>query len=163
MGDEFREDPHFWQKRAFDRQDIRFESQINAAIESGHHAVKAALLLNGAACIALLGFLASTISSIDGEPATAQLIALFMNALMEFSKGALAAAVTAGLGYLTNLCAGESAASMSKHFVEPFIRSTRASKIWGGAYFTLSLVTIATAIGSYVFFARGLARISGWF
>lgn len=159
---DFKEDPHFWQKRAFDRQDERFESQIDAAIESGHHAVKAALILNGGACVALLAFLANTMSKAPEGGDVGRLLALMIDSLSFFAAGALLAAVTAGLGYLTNLFAGESAASRSKHFEPPFIRDTTASKRWGGAYAAFAIATIATAVLSYAAFAAGLAKIRGW-
>ena len=159
---DYQEDPHYWQKRAFDRQDERKENQLAAAIESGHNAIKASLLLNGAACIALLGFLANTLGLAKDGGDAARLLALMLDSLSYFAAGAMLAAVTAGLGYLTNFCAATSAGAFSKHFNTPFIRATKSSSNWGRAYSTLTVITIVVAIASYIAFAMGVAKIRGW-
>jgi hypothetical protein len=72
-----------------------------ASIDAGAQAMKALLLLNGGACIAILGFLASTRTAPFSQ-ATARLTYAFVHSLVWFGGGAGLAVGASCLAYLCN-------------------------------------------------------------
>jgi hypothetical protein len=72
-----------------------------ASIDSAHEGLKALLLLNGGACVAVLGFLATTLK--DAKAGGFEgLVSGMMASLVWFSVGAGLAVLTALFSYLTN-------------------------------------------------------------
>ena len=75
-----------------------------ASIDAGKEGLKALLLLNGGACIALLSFLASTVGKQGLRAMELNLISGTTNALILFATGAGLAVLTCLLSYVTNQC-----------------------------------------------------------
>jgi hypothetical protein len=73
-----------------------------ASIDAGKEGLKALLILNGGACIALLSFLASTVGKQDLRGIETSLISGATNALILFATGAGLAVLTCLLSYVTN-------------------------------------------------------------
>lgn len=73
-----------------------------ASIDAGKEGLKALLLLNGGACIALLSFLASTVGKQNLRAIEISLITGTTNALILFATGAGLAVLTCLLSYVTN-------------------------------------------------------------
>lgn len=90
----------------------------------------------------------------------ATLIAATKIGLRCFAAGALLAAVTAGLAYMTNALYAGAAAAYTRSFDHPFVKdnpeSVRKSR-WAVA---LNWLAVATIIGSYVVFGFGLWKIA---
>lgn len=80
----------------------RAETLEGAAIESGNQALKALLLLNGGACVAILGFLASTLTNANSQGDGAKLTYAFVHSLSWFGSGAGFAVGASCLAYLCN-------------------------------------------------------------
>ncbi len=79
--------------------DAKVKSDIEmfkSVIESGKESINAILIVNGGAVIALLGFLANTIS----KGGSSILAAKLSNSLLMFGLGVLAAAIAFGVRYL---------------------------------------------------------------
>ena len=73
-----------------------------ASIEASHQAMKALLLLNGGACIAVLGFLSSIFSAEHLDFDRAMFFNSAVRSLVWFATGAWLSVVTVFLAYLTN-------------------------------------------------------------
>jgi len=136
------EDPTFRQV-SLNRAD-KLEEVSMAAANDG---LKALLLLNGGACIALIGFLASLVSSEHFSPAQVALASGAIRSLIWFSIGAGLAVFTSFSAYLSNQ-------SYSSHLRNP----TDNPKAWstGNSYVRLGLVF---ALGSMLSFAIGVYKI----
>ncbi len=117
--------PRFWANRAFDRTDNRYEMQIQAAVELTHVALKALLLLNGAAAIALLAFTANVLHA--GPPTTAadEMLDKVGHALVLFACGAAAAVAASCLAYVVNRVYGVQGQKLEKSWDHPFVRLPR--------------------------------------
>jgi hypothetical protein len=147
-----------WAKRAFDRQDNFHHELVKASLDSAREAIRAALILNGAACIALLGFLASVVSNQNSNIATS-LIEATKNGLMWFASGAVLAVITAGFSYIANSLYGAGEASKTKTFEHPYVRENKASArfwFWGRM---LNWIAVVVLVLSYVVFICGLWRV----
>ncbi|WP_349366765.1 MAG: hypothetical protein ABL311_04575 [Nitratireductor rhodophyticola] len=155
-------DEHKWAERAFDRQDELQTEIMRASIADSKEAIRAALILNGAACIAILGFVASVIGGDSGNASHPMTVAAKIG-LRWFAVGALFAALTSGLAYLCNSLYAGAAADMSRHFDHPHIRSTpiaEKKQFWA---VLINWVAVATITFSYVLFGVGLFKISANF
>jgi hypothetical protein len=162
----------------FDKNDERQTSAEQAAINAGLAAVRALFLLNGGACIALLGFLSSTyagakrtpgevlaakagalfgtVTSIDAETA---LIAQITGSLTMFAWGAGFAVLTSGLAYFVNYTTAISFGAMERNWKHPFVhntaRSLKLDKIAG----VLTLFSFLSGAVSFAFFILGVLKV----
>lgn len=87
-------------ERAHDANNELYDQLNQAAIGSANVALRAFLLINGGAAVALLAFLGSLAGQIDGPD-----IVTLATPLMDFAIGVAVAALAAGLAYLTNYSA----------------------------------------------------------
>ncbi|WP_113499209.1 hypothetical protein [Brucella sp. NBRC 12953] len=153
------EDQHYWAKRAFDRNDQLHDELLKAALDSARDALKAALLLNGGACIALLGFLAS-ITSKEATRASLMLLAPAKFGLTWFAAGAFLAAFGSGLAYICNSLYSGAAAEKDKRFSHPYIFGNKGSDRlywWARA---INWATVVVIFGSYSCFVLALGLIA---
>lgn len=121
----------------------------SAAIESGNQALKALFLLNGGACIALLGFLASTLNS--SKPEIAHLMQNIVSALQWFAYGVGAATLASCLAYVTNSTYANALLVQE---------DTEAKSIWKKAVIW-HRITVGAASAALTMFAVGVASVSG--
>ncbi len=152
------EEQHYWARRAFDRNDQMHDELLKASLDSGREALKAALLLNGGACIALLGFLAS-IASREASRTSLLLIAPAKVGLGWFAAGAFFAALGAGLAYICNSLYAGAAANLDKKFHHPYLFENAKSKRNQRWAFIINWLTLGSVSVSYVCFIVGLALI----
>lgn len=123
----------------------RAETMEAASIESANQVLKALFLLNGGACVAVLGFLASTFNA-DADTDRARLIADMLASLRWFSMGAGCAVLASGLAYLTN-------SAYARGLIDV---NDRKAWWWGMA---LNKVAVMVSIASFVLFCVGLLSI----
>ena len=127
-------DPHEWARRAFDRHDIRYEKQVDAAITTGSQAIRAALLLNGAGSIALLTLVGS--GNAPGDAGS-----WFISTIV-FATGALFAVLSMGCAYFTNYLFAASLAHQDKEWSHPYIKDNQKSKrrsFWAAFFQVISI------------------------
>ena len=121
-----------------------------AAVDSAHLALKSLLLLNGGACVALLGFLATVIDKAPLSDGSGHLIRASVDSLGFFAWGAGFAVLAAGAAYLTNsLYAGDA-----------LIR-TRPSLWRAGQY--VNWLSAILALVSFGMFSAGVSVVQGIF
>jgi hypothetical protein len=136
--------------------------QQETTIQSGNIALKACLILNGGACIALLSFCASIANQARKGDAVRQFFELATHSLKIFAITALFSAVAAGLGYIGNYCASEAVAAKEYGFEYPFVRDTDASARWRCRFDVVLVATVGMTVASYLLFAWGLWQSASW-
>jgi hypothetical protein len=100
---------------------IEFAKGANlAAVSTGTETVKAILLINGGACVAVRAFIGSIASKVT--------VTDLAGSLVWFAIGAVAAVISAAFGYLTNLSLSSETNTKTHHFDVPFVRETEASR-----------------------------------
>jgi hypothetical protein len=154
------DDPHSWAKRAHDRHDVWYGKLNEATIQSGTAAVRYAFLLNGGACLALLAFLANTLTATGLNVGQRALLSAILPTLGIFAWGALLSVIAAGGGYLVNRCAVEGNYRYKLTYEHPYVTRTRATDIWLGISNVLTVVVILVVLGSLGLFVAGLITIS---
>lgn len=144
-------------RERFRDHDRRAEAMEAAAIGSGNQALKGLLLLNGGACIALLGFLAGTFEKAN---LTAQNIAL-LAALRFFGWGAAAAVLASVTAYLCNSAYARGLMSQKKAWEWPYVTDTASSRRHWTAGMALNWIAVlegAVSLGAFMF---GLYELNG--
>ena len=86
--------------------EVALENQ-RTTVQSGHYALRTAILMNGAAAVALLAFLGSAWSAAGTAP---QNLANFPVAMLVFVVGVLAAAIATGTNYVAAYSAARESA-----------------------------------------------------
>lgn len=110
------------------------------AIEAGNKALHAVLLLNGGACIAILGFLASNLTPKATSAAQDSIITGFLTSLVYFAFGAGCAVCASAAAYLTNL-------SYSQQLI-----TGKTNRWWVGVAFNrLAILFCLASIGLFFF------------
>jgi hypothetical protein len=120
-----------------------------AAVTTGTETVKAILLINGGACVAVLAFIGSLASQ-------GQVVTDLAVSLVWFAIGALVAVISAGFGYLTNLSYFAESNARTRHFDEPYVRETDASRRHHVAGSVTRWLTICCAIVGILAFVGGV-------
>lgn len=115
------------------------------ATELGVVALRSAILINGAAAIALLAFLAHIIAK-DGKPPAGAADMLMPLSLLVY--GVMAGALATGFGYLRMFLEGWG--------YDAEIKKAGGLAPWGHAANVFLAFAIAATIGSYVLFAWGV-------
>lgn len=173
-----------WVQSVFDKHDSRANWMENAAVEAGNNALKALLLLNGGACIALLGFLSSTFSDmVDSNTALQSSVTTAWNLLLGFENSSereklvtdIVAALSyfawgagfsvfgASVAYLTNSCYARGLYAMKRQWEWPFIVETKQStrEWWFGA--VLNWVAVGAGVGALLCFSVGVLKVQDFY
>ena len=128
------------------------ENTSSLAAESGIAAVKALLLLNGGASVALLAFSATVATSENPliEPSRV------FDALALFAIGSALAVAAACGTYLTNYCYAASGALVSFTWTWPFVQDTRKGIMWFRVGYAFHGATVVVAFASLALFLAGV-------
>tara|TARA_R110000868_G_scaffold69444_4_gene204458 strand:- start:285 stop:764 length:480 start_codon:yes stop_codon:yes gene_type:complete len=152
-------DPHDWAREVFERHDRRAEALENASIEAGNLALKALLILNGGASIAVLGFLSSVYSSELDFTEKANAMLPFVSALQKFAIGAGLAVFASAIAYLANSFYARALMDYGRSFEWPYLSEGEESKSnwkWGVRF---NNVVIVAALGSIAMFVWGVVSV----
>lgn len=137
------------------RKDI-LERQRHA-IESAHVAIRAMLLINGGASVALLAFVGAVLSSKNSmDIDVTQLVA----PIQQFALGVGLAGVTAALAYLVNLLDSDIVGSVKYAWEHPYLLELGRAKWLRAIRAALHWLALGTAIATLVFFFRGVFSVS---
>ena len=107
--------------RAHDAENEFGRVANKAAIDSGTETLKAIVLINGGACVAILTFI-GTLATKDKVP-----IGL-ATPLTWFAIGLVMAVIASALGYFTNLFIADTSKNMTQEYERPFLRDNDNSK-----------------------------------
>ena len=142
--------------RAHDRNDILWTESQKNAIDSANIAVRAILLVNGGAVVALLAFL-GTLESANGDAIS---LSQFVSALRSFASGVGLAAVTAALAYLVNLMDADFFSRKTYHWEHPFVRENTKKKWVNWLRNAIHLLALGLGVFSLAAFFSGISSIS---
>ncbi|MDO8288768.1 MAG: hypothetical protein Q7T44_06070 [Parvibaculum sp.] len=153
-------DLHDWAREVFGKHERRAESMEKASIESANLALKSLLLLNGGACIALLGFLASVFSSDAQYADKVSALQPFISALIKFTWGAAFAVLATAVAYFVNSYYARGLMAYDKSFEWPYVKSNdQADREWRiGSRLNLAAVLVAAV--SMGMFVWGIISVS---
>ena len=126
-------------------EEERFSRLEAASLQAAESGLKALLLLNGGACIAVLGFLASTASQENISITYARIFSGMVSSLVFFSTGAGLAVLTSFFAYLANQC-----------YASALLNPERYEWSLGTL---MNRLGIACALLSLAFFALGVFKI----
>jgi len=141
-------------EREHDRNSDNVVKQVLAAVESGHHALRAILLINGGAAVALLAFIGA-IASKEGVSSVADLAAT----IQWFAFGVAVSAAAIGMAYLVNHCYAISLRAMENDWDHPYVKETPSSKRWERGADVLNVSTILTALVALGLFVYGMLNV----
>lgn len=135
-----------------------FASNSNdAAIASGNHTLRALIIINGGAAIAVLAFIGQIVS---GNAELGEKLSDLTAPLSWFAWGVALATLSVGLSYLTNYCNASAATKHDMHYEPPYVRKTSSSDHWTKATVCFQIIAIIAAIISLVFFIFGMVEVS---
>jgi hypothetical protein len=112
-------------ERAHDDETAYANGANRAAITNSEEAIKAALLVNGGSCVAVLTFL-GTLASRDYLSAAQ--IGAMVSPIICFAAGLVAAMLCAATAYFTNICVAGSHWMKQREYEHPFVRDTLVSQ-----------------------------------
>lgn len=145
-------------QRAYDNHYKFHATLLNAAIDAGKETIKAAIILNGGACVALLSFLA-VISSRENTRAILALAQPTKASLGYFAIGLLLAAIGSCMAFLSFTFGANSQAHHDLRDEYPFTFSNRKS-IWLDRLSSLTVsMAIIAILSSYGLFAYAAITI----
>ena len=144
--------------RAWDRADARYARQVAAAAQAGKLAIRAALIVNGGATLALFLFLAGGFPGGE-DAAQADYPDGIARAIRSFAVGAFLAACAAGANFLFNQVHAAAVARARYVASYPHIRDTSASLKLRRISLAFMGLTIGLVVVSLVFFLLGLGSM----
>ncbi|MFD9899380.1 hypothetical protein [Mesorhizobium sp. NPDC059025] len=149
-------------KIAHDRANERYERQTDAGIQFAKQSFQALLLLNGGACIALLGFLANTFAKENMPQAQQHLLASMVASLRWFALGAFVTVLATVVAFLSNRGYADEGLARARIDIPPYLVETRASRIWHLWATATFLVSLIGALAGLGFFMVGLMSINAF-
>ncbi|MFN4354774.1 hypothetical protein [Parvibaculum sp.] len=152
-------DPHEWAKEVFRDHARRAEAMEASSIESANLALRALLLLNGGASVALLGFLASIFSSNHSSENQIEMLIPFIGALGKFAWGAGLAVLSAALAYLTNSLYARWLIGYDRQWDWPYVVETSAAKREWRFAMLLNWLAVFAGAGSLGMFIWGCIKV----
>lgn len=149
-------------KQAYAHADERYEKQTDAGIQFAKQSFQSLLLLNGGACIAILGFLANTYSAKELGDKQRQLIESMVSSLTWFSLGAFATVLSTVIAFLSNRGFADSGLYRDRIVAAPYLVHNARSRRWERYAMCLLIVALIGALTSLGFFLAGLVSINNF-
>jgi hypothetical protein len=143
-------------ERAHDDELAFFRVTNEATIKSGENAIRAAILINGGACVAIMAFVGALAA--QGRIGSAQLNDV-ASCLVDFAAGVACGGGAAGAAYLTNYCIAGLSYSRGRHWEHPYIRPGPSSRRWLNTGRLFQVVAFALALGALAAFLFGVIQL----
>jgi len=144
--------------RSHERMKSLEDLGVNSSHDYGLAALRALLLVNGGAAVAMLGF-ASTLDAFS-TPVSITEIAL---ATTKFGYGLVFTILSLGFAYLTSYVQTMHASSFKHIWEWPYLESTSRTKSLFIVTIALTIISVVAAVVALIFFWLGLASISSAF
>lgn len=139
-------------RRLFERKQQFAEQSAQATIESGQLALRTAVLVNGGAAVAVLGFIGAFASK--DKIGVTELTAV-ARSLIWFAFGVLAAVTAMVVAYVTSFCMTTWVRSEQYISQPPFVLPGRNTGMWWGLYLTFLILAGLTGVASLALFIWG--------
>jgi hypothetical protein len=149
LHDIVRQDAH----RAHDELSAFHRSVNDAAIKSAEVALRAALLINGGAAVAILAFIGGLAAQ---DRIKLEQLNEVANSLMLFAFGVVAAVAGMGLDHLPNYLTGVHATSFVRWSQHPYIRPGPKTSRLARLRTLVHVVGVLVGVGSVVLFVCGM-------
>jgi len=108
---------------------VNFAIDANkATVDSGHLALRTAVLVNGGAAVAVLAFIGGLVG--QGKVALGPQLNALTFALVWFAIGVASGALALGFVYFTSLSTVREANTLEKRWEHPYVAVTEVSKRW---------------------------------
>lgn len=133
---------------------VKLNEQV---IQNANIALRTAVLINGGAAIAMLGFI-SSIYGKDPDAATRDYGSL-TEPLMWFAVGVALGTFAIAMAYFTNYSIVANAVHKLSDYNPPYIHDTPLSKTWLRAGITFQIIAIICGLGSLGTFVCGMFQI----
>lgn len=144
-------------ERAHDVE-TEFGAKANdAAVASGIHAIRALLVINGGAAIAMLAFIGQVTGVAEGKFSSK--LSELTAPLSWFALGVALAAAGTAFAYFTNYCTGSASSYRARTFKHPYVQDTAASRWWFRASVAFQVFAVLAGIASLVMFLLGMNEI----
>jgi hypothetical protein len=127
-----------------------------ATVDAGNHALRAIMLINGGAGVALLAFIGS-LASKEGVNGIADLAA----SMQWFAYGVAVTAMGMCGAYLTNFSYVTALQSMICTWEHPYVLDTRSSTRWRRGGRCLHFFTIVLSLCALGLFVYGMLKVQG--
>lgn len=149
-------------RRAWDRHERTHLQLLGASLDTAREALRALLVVNGGACVALLAFL-GVATGIEDTRRQAMFAALAEDALRWFAFGLLSALIAAGFAYLTNALAAAAISTRLSSQDPPYFIETPESQRNRSLSTTLNIGAVLAAVVSLIFFLTGILNVGPMF
>jgi ABC-type multidrug transport system fused ATPase/permease subunit len=149
-------------RRAWERHERTHLQFLTASLDSAREALKALLVVNGGASVALLAFLAAA-TRIEDLTRQAVFAALATKALRWFAFGTLAAVMACGLAYLTAAFAASAISTRLASNDPPYFEETPESLRYKAMATGVNIGAVIAGIASLGFFLTGILKIGSIF
>jgi hypothetical protein len=145
-------------ERVHDRYDSVQDLTNVEAVTNGREGIKALMLINGGAAVAMLGFVGALAAK--GSSVLTQMVPV-ANSLMWFAVGMAVAVVAFGLSYCANFCYAQAVSKYQRTYDHPFIVASDDSKWWqrNGAFFHWG--ALAASVAGLICFLVGIWSVRG--
>ncbi|MYF45723.1 MAG: hypothetical protein F4223_04660 [Rhodobacteraceae bacterium] len=129
------------------------EKATQHAVDSAQQVVRALVLVNGAAGIAVLAFLGNHLSV--GSDFQSELHNIAVMPMIWFSRGVVIAVLGIVLSYLTNYSIAESSTLKARTYAFPYLEETAKSKCWKNIAKCTHVAAILAVLFSVGCFVKG--------
>jgi hypothetical protein len=137
---------------------VNFATDANkAALDSGHLALRTAVLVNGGAAVAVLAFIGGLVG--QGRVALGPQLNALTFALVWFAVGVASATLALGFVYFTSISTVREANTLEKRWEHPYVVATEVSKRWRQAGNASRAAAVILGLASGVLFIVGILAI----
>jgi hypothetical protein len=144
-------------RRAHDQEEDAWNRANEAAVETGNIALKTAVLVNGGAAVAVLGFIGSVFNG--GHLKTGTSLGTLTSPLEWFAWGVAIATLAMGFGYLVNYSNAVIISERKRIWEYPFVQDTRTSGVWHLVSMVFTVLAFISGMASLGFFVYGMFQI----
>jgi hypothetical protein len=144
-------------QRAHDRRADFVEETNRAAIENANLTLRYAVLINGGAAVAVLGFVGGLAA--QGRVKLGSQLLDVGSSLTWFAAGVALATLAMGFSYFTNYSLVGHASRLQATWEHPYLNETTSSTWWKRAAICYQVLAIFAGFGSVGVFIRGMLAV----
>jgi hypothetical protein len=144
-------------RRAYDQEQDAWNRANDAAVNIGNVTLRTAVLINGGAAVAALGFIGSVFNGGHLKPGTS--LGTLTSPLEWFAWGVAVATLAMGFGYIVNYANAGLISGRNRTWEHPYIKETATSKVWRGVSTVFTVITLLCGIASICLFVYGMFHI----
>ena len=147
-------------QRAHDSEKEFWLRTNDATINAGNLALRALLIINGGAAIALLAFIGNFVPVLPGEYAGLPKIHPSITPMMWFALGVFASVMAMVFAYCTNYLYITAAGERICNFKHPYVHDTDKFEMWRNIGIVTHFITVALAVLSIIIFILGIYEVN---